>query len=251
MFVVNFSDGTDEVFQASSNDNLSFALTPETLAAFRDSGSFRLYESNRGFFVLPFSLSGSSRALDSLYDCVSKIRIKEEETDAGQIGKPIPPLSVFGVEIGMIQPEVVGSLERAKFETRWSDRVSTLDAEGPNGENVTVYFRQRAQTLTVKSFFAVVSGADTDVSQIPTEIQNKYGQHSAVHSFSGHKIWYRTSAGESLKGVREQYPCPSAAETRLVLRETKAGKDYMSGAGGSIKAANNKYEIAIDDCSGD
>lgn len=249
MFVVNFSDGTDQVFQARSNDNIAFNLTGDALQAFRNSNNFRLYEHNRGFIASPFTLAGSSGALDTLYQCVRQARREQTAADAGSLTGLIPDFELFGVKIGMSQSEVVGSLETANFQ--WRERTSAINANGPNGEDLTIYFRNGSSGPEVKRFFVVVSSARTNVTGITTMIEDSYGPHSTTHSFAGHRIWYRTSDGHLLSGLREQYPCPNSAQSRLVLRETRVGNRYLSGAGGSVTAPADKYEVAVDDCTGD
>lgn len=91
MFVVNFSSGEDKVFRAQYDHSISFDLTDELISAFRESNSFRLYKSGSGFIGSAFSLSGSSRALDTLYACVGSVQASEEAADASQAVSSVKP----------------------------------------------------------------------------------------------------------------------------------------------------------------
>lgn len=251
MFVVNFSNGADKVFQARDNSSISFELTDEALTAFRDSSTFQLYKGGTGFIGSPFSLRGSSDALDTLISCVRSLRQREEIAAAGEAGAVTEAFSIAGIELGMNANQVKDALSTNGFAENWTNDSDTFRTQDASGRRITVHLRNGSTSGGVERFFMNVSGADTDVANIPIEFARRYGAPSAIDSFSGHKIWYRTDTGQVLRNAQASFlSCPGNATSRLVLRATKAGKRYISGSGGSVAATNDAYEIAVDNCRG-
>lgn len=252
MFVVNFSNGTDKAFEARDNSTVSLDLSEEVIAAFRESSAFQLYKGGTGFLGSPFSLRGSSQAFDSLLSCVKSVRRGKEVAAAGELGAVREPFSVAGIELGMNATEVQAVLAANGFAVKQPDVLNTFRTQDASGRRMTIHLEKGSAPGGAVRFFMNVPGADTDVSNIPTDLEARYGAPSAIHGSTGHKIWYRTEAGQVLRHAQASFlSCPGSASSRLVLRAQKAGTNYLSGSGRSVAATNNKYEIAVDNCRSD
>ncbi len=246
-FALYFSDGTTQVLAYNRSDQrVDFDLSEEALNAFRASDSFRLYEHNRGWITAPLSLSGSSQALDSLYECVEAIAREEADTVASQIGDTIPPFSLHGIESGMLKSEAIRILEDANFTV--SDRTFQIESLGPEGERLVVNFEYSSEESIVDDFFVVMPGSGTTMDESLRELERKYGDHSAVHALVGYKIWYRTQEGQILRELGQQSLCPDFAGSRLSLQPSGQGTANSNHATTATAESIIRYEIAVNDC---
>lgn len=231
-FVLNFSDGTDQVFVVRDNSHIALKMSDELLFAFRMSSGFKLFKSGSGFIGGDFSLAGSSEAVSSAIDCVAEQRAKRESSAAGKLGNAIPIFSLAGVQLDMSPNQVEASLAVSEFKPNRDSSSGIVRGTGVKGERFTTYFSGAESDEKVNRFFILATSMISDEAFSLPGVIRTYGEPSAMDNGNGSLIWYRTDSGHVLQGASPSYlTCPGSATSRLVLRP---------GA---------TTEISVDDCN--